>query len=57
MKLIQGLALGLLMGGTGACSLVGRAESFPLLIGALSLGMIGGRCVPKRALGSLFANG
>ena len=48
LKLVQGLAVGFLMGGTGACPLVG---------GALSLGVIRGGFVPGRTLGSLFADG
>ena len=43
-----GLAVGFLMGGTGACPLVG---------GALSLGEIGGGRVPGGSLGILFADG
>ena len=39
---------GFLMGGTGAC---------PLLGGALSLGVIRDKCVPKRTLGSPSADG
>ena len=43
-----GLAVGFLMGGTGACPLVG---------GALSLGEIRGGSVPGVSLGSLSTNG
>ena len=50
LKLVQGL-------GTGACSLAGRADSYPVVGGALSLGVIRGGCVVPTSLGSLFAGG
>ena len=44
------------MGGTGACPLVGGADSYPVG-GALSLGEIRGGYVPGGSLGSLFTDG
>ena len=55
MKLMQGLVVGFLMGGMGACPLVGRTESYPSGGWALSVGMIRGGSTPWRTLGSLFA--
>ena len=48
VKFLKGLVAGFLMGGTGACPLVG---------GALSQDVITGGFVPGRTLGSLFADG
>ena len=45
LKLVWGLDVGFLMGGTGACSLVGRLTPLPLVGGALSLGEIRGGSV------------
>ena len=45
LELVQKLAIDFLMGGTSACPLVGRADSYPLVGGALSLGVIRGGCV------------
>ena len=57
VKLIEGLAAGFLMGGIGACLLVVELSLVPLVGGALSLGVISRSCVPRRTLGSLFADG
>ena len=45
------------MGGTDACPLVGVADSYPLVCGALSLGGIRGGRVPRGSLSSQFTDG
>lgn len=59
LNLVQGLAAGFLMGGTGACPLVAGADSYPSAGWALSLGEIRGSCVHggEGCLESLFADG
>ena len=46
---------GFLMGGTGACSLVGGAVCYSGK--PMSLGVVQGSCVPRKTLGSLSADG
>ena len=53
LKLVQGFAVGFLMGGADACPLVGRADSYtPLVCVALSLVEIRGGFVPGESLGT-----
>ena len=42
----RGLAIGFLMGGAGACPVVGGVDSYPSGGWGLSLGEIRGGCVP-----------
>ena len=54
---MQGLVIGFLMGGTGACPLVGGAASYPSGGWVFALGEIRGSCVIRVSLGSLFTDG
>ena len=49
--------MGFLMGGTGACPLVGGVIPIPLVGETLSLGEIRCGCEPRVSLGSLFTDG
>ena len=55
--LAPGLAVGFLMGGTGACPLVGGANFYPFGGWGLDSCEIRGGYVPGVSLGSLFTDG
>ena len=57
LKLVQGFAAGFLMGGTGACQLVGVADSYPSGGCGFVFHVIRGSCMPGGSLGSMIANG